>query len=78
MLCTEADADQARGNSAKVGTTIEKLEGTTRSERFRTAENALDHIILNNDLKPLRRPGWKHSSFLDCAKLTLAGASPQE
>jgi hypothetical protein len=33
---------------------------------------------LDNDLKPLRCPGWKHSPPLDCAKLTLARASPQE
>jgi hypothetical protein len=78
VLCTEADADQARWNSAKVGTAFEKLEGTTRGERFRTAENVPDHIILDNDLKLLRRPGRKHSPFLDCAKLRLAGASPQE
>jgi len=58
VLCTEADADQAPGNSTKVGTAFEKLKGATQSERFRTAENALDHIILDNDGK------WGQGKYL--------------
>jgi len=75
---TEADADQARGNSAKKGPSREKLEGPAQSEGFRTTENAADHTVLNNDLKPLGRPCWKRSPFLDGAKITLAGRSLQE
>ena len=61
----EAEADEAGGDAAEEGPAVEETEGPSGSERFGTAEDAGDDVVLDDELKTLGGVRGKCSAPLD-------------
>ncbi len=75
---TEADPDQSGRNSPQNWPAAQELQGPRKGQRFRVAKDPANHVVLNNDLEPLRGLSREGPTPLYGAEFVFGGSFLQK
>ncbi len=78
MLRTEADPDQSGRNSPQNWPAAQELQGPRKGQRFSAAKDPANHVVLYDDLEPLRGLSRKIPTPLDGVELAFGGRFSQK